>query len=257
MKNWLLLFMLPVIVTTVFGQALEPAKILRESNEAYQGRNYKEAIEGYEALVAAGYRSEALFYNLGNSYYRTGELGRAMLNYERARLIDPDDEDILHNIAVLRREQQNELEVIPEFFLLRWWKNTRRLLDVSGWSVLGILLLWTGSGGLVLWLLGQKRTHRKWGFLAGIALIGLSFLPFSLAASRQAALHNSDIAVILEAEVALRSAPDPQSKPILTLHEGLSIQLLDQIGEWYKVRLSDGEQGWLPMSSLEKLTMSN
>lgn len=249
--------MLTGISQLTFGQSIEPLELLHDSNEAYRGKAYREAIEGYEALAAAGYRSEALFYNLANSYYRIGALGRARLNYERARLIDPDDKDLLHNLAVLRREQADALEAIPEFFLLRWWKNTRRLLGEAGWSVSGLLLLWAGCGGLVLWLLGQKRSHRKWGFLIGIGLILLSVLPFSLAASRQAAVRNSDIAVVLTTEVVLRSAPDPQSKPILTIHEGLAVGLLDRIGEWYKVRLSNGEQGWLPMSSLERVTLSN
>lgn len=235
------------------ARSLEPEQLMEEANEAYQAKAYEEAIEGYEAIAAAGYESAALYYNLGNSYYRSGELGRAVLNYERARLLAPRDPEIRHNLEVVRREIPDQLEQVPEFFLSRWWRIWREALSPGAWGVLGLLLLWAGIGGLALWLLGPRRQYRKWGFVAGVALLMLSVLPFALGAGRQAYRIDTDVAVILSENVVLRSAPDPQSQSILTLHEGLTVDLLDTIGDWYKVRLSDGEQGWLPMEALEEV----
>ncbi len=247
----LIIFLLISPFTT--AHTLDPEQLMEKGNEAYQAKVYEEAIETYEAIVAAGFESAALYYNLGNSYYQTDQLGRAVLNYERARLLAPRDPDIRHNLAVVRQEIPDQLEQVPEFFLSRWWRNWRETLSPGAWGVLGLLLLWAGIGGLALWLLAPRRKYRKWGFLAGVILLLLSALPFGLGAGRQAYRSDTDIAVILSKEVVLRSAPDQQSQSIITLHEGLTVDLLDTIGDWYKVRLPDGEQGWLPMKAVEEV----
>ena len=236
------------------GEELPSAgRRMEQANDAYRSGAYEEAIEAYEALLSEGYRSEALYFNLGNSYYRVGELGRGVLNYERAARLDPADPDVRHNLSVLRSKLEDDLEVLPAFFLARWWTGLRRMLSPSGWSILAILMSWAGVAGLVVWRLGQSRRQRKLGFVAGLSMLFLSFLPYALAASGQAVLADSGRAVIMEQEAVLRSAPDSLSKNIRQLHEGTTVELLDAIGEWHKVRLANGEEGWLPEEVVERI----
>ncbi len=253
MRYFLFTICLLVAALPAPAQPAEMERLLEEANEAFRKRQYAEAIEGYEALLGEGYYSEALHYNLGNSYYRHGQLGKAILHYERARLLAPGDSDIRHNLAVARAALQDELAPLPEFFLYRWWDALRQLLSPAGWSLIGLLLLWAGAAGLGLWRLGRLRRHRKWGFVAGLSLLLLSVLPFALASSRQNQLLDSGLAVILSEETTLRSAPDALSQDMLPLHEGTTVELLDRIGDWYKVRLPNGEEGWLPMTDVEEV----
>ena len=116
-----------------------------------------------------------------------------------------------------------------------------------------MIFFWLGMGGLMLWLAGRSRQQKKTGFIFGLLLITISLLPFYLAFDRKKQESNSGLAVIMAAEVNLRSAPDESSAAVLLLHEGTSVDLTDQIGEWYKVELQNGEQGWLPKRKLEKI----
>lgn len=234
-------------------KAANPATELNRANQAYQSGNFLQAIEQYEHLLQQGYRSEALYYNLGNSYYRVNKLGLAVLNYERARLLDPTDADTKHNLQVVRNRLQDKIEPLPEFFLSKWWNGLRSQLSTNIWSAVALTLLWLGIAGLSVWLLGKVRFYKKWGFIAGIGLLLLSLLGFALANSRKQAIQNSGRAVILQPEIPLQSAPDPKSKIVLPLHEGTTIHFLDKIGDWHKVMLENGEQGWLPKGGFERI----
>jgi SH3-like domain-containing protein len=110
-----------------------------------------------------------------------------------------------------------------------------------------------GIAGLVFWLFAKEREQKVRGFVAGLTLLALCILPFTLASSRINMEQNSRMAILMTSEAVLRSAPDPESAEILTIHEGLKIDLLDQISDWYKVRLQNGEEGWLPQSAVEQI----
>ena len=226
---------------------------LDSANTAYKNNNFAVAKELYESILAEGYESEIVYYNLGNSYYREGQKGRAILNYERALKLDSDDEDTLHNLKVARRSLLDNLEVLPSFFLSRWWDGMRKAMSAGAWAAVGLLLLWIGIGGIILWIWGTSRARKKLGFVLGIIMLLLSVLPFSLANSRRAYEQHTGYAILMEDEIALRSAPDANSTDILLIHEGLKVAVLDVIGDWYKVKLENGEQGWLPRESVEEI----
>lgn len=230
-----------------------PTENFQKATESYKNKDFKTAIMAYEALVAENYVSKELYYNLGNSYFKEKEWGKAVLNYERALQIAPSDEDIQHNLKVVHQELVDDLETVPPFFLSKWWNNLSLLFGSTTWSILSIITIWLAITGLYLWLTGKVRTQRKQGFLAGISLVAISLLFFALGSTRSAKEIDSGEAIIMSKELNLRAAPDPDSKSIVLLHEGTKVQLEDQIGEWYKVRLINGEIGWLPMEQLGKI----
>ena len=245
-----LLFILPALVL-----ASDAEKIFEEANELFKSNEFSAAIEKYEAIEMQGYKSSELFYNLGNAYYKINKPGKAILNYERALLISTakSRSDIKYNLDLARENLPDDIEVLPPFFLKRWKENVRQVTSSKGWSILALLFFWLGLGGFVVWLKGESRERRKIGFVVGLALIVFCAIPFYLAIDSLSVEKSSGLAVIMTTEVNLRSAPDEVSTSTLLLHEGTSVELLDQIGEWYKVKLLNGEQGWLPMNALEKV----
>lgn len=234
-------------------QAAEPTAQLASANAAYQNNDFIAAIRQYEVLLQNGYHSEALYYNLGNSYYRINDFGKAVLYYERALLLNPNDADAKHNLQVVRDRLPDEIDILPEFFIFRWQNTLSAWLSINNWAILTLVLIWLGVAGLSLWLLGKARWYKKIGFVAGVGLLVLGLLAFAVANSRNQRIKESNRAVVLAKEVVLRSAPDEQSKEVFTLHAGATVQLLDQIGEWHKVSLQNGEQGWLPDTSFERI----
>ncbi len=226
--------------------------IFGQANEAYRKKAYEEAIKGYEELLAAGYEEAKVHYNLGNAYYRQNKLGPAILHYEKASLMAPGDEDIAYNLKLAREKLPDKIETLPEFFLTRWWRNMAVSLSTTAWSVLALLTLWAGIAGFIIWLLAGQRKFKKLGFLLGILLVIFSVLPFSLAASRAKLDRDSGFAIVLAAETDLVSGPE-STNSILKIHEGLKVKVVDTIGEWKKVILRNGEEGWLPDEVLGKI----
>lgn len=233
--------------------AENPEQLLRSGNEAYRKGDYGQAISKYQAILAQGFRSGEVYYNLGNCYFRQQHLGLARLQYERAHRFLPDDDEVRHNLTEVQSRLKDQIEPVSGFFLLRWWVVLRGLATSGVWSLLALLLFWVGMTGMIIWLRADERKLKKWAFVTGIISLALFVIPLSLAYSAAHFEKDSQEAVILASEISLRSAPDDLSSAILPLHEGSKLDILDQIGQWYKVRLVNGEQGWLPVSALEKI----
>ncbi len=251
MKSFYLFFVLLFVSNATFANTVE--ELFTQANQAYEANDFTKALDTYEKILAEGYESAALYYNLGNCYYKKSDLGRSILNYERALRIDASDEDILQNLALAREQRQDDIGVLPPFFLARWWAGLRGLCSATTWSILALLLLWMSIGGLALWLKGETRSKRKQGFLLAFVAGALSILVFTLAYQQAQLEANSGMAIIIETEIALRNAPDQASEAQLELHAGTKVELLDQIGNWYKVRLMNGEQGWLPAPAVTQI----
>ena len=243
---------LAFITIYTFVQAESPATFAL-ANEQYEAGKYEEAITQYKTLIEEGYDSADLYYNLGNAYFRKNKLPEAVLYFEKAALRSPRDQDIQHNLSIAKDKLPDQFEVIPGFFIGRWWNSLRSIMGPTGWGIMGLLFLWTGIGGLALWLRGGNRKIRKQGFTVGVMLTLLSIIPFSLGFDAAKTIKHSTQGVIMTAEVELKSAPDEVSKAILTLHGGTTISILDEIGSWKKVRLSNGEEGWLENDTFEMI----
>lgn len=231
----------------------QSSQLMEEANAAYANKTYDRAISTYEQLLSDGYSSDILHYNLGNAYFRTNHLGKAILHYEKALQLAPSDDDIQHNLEVAYALQKDEMEPLPAFFLSSWWRGLRSQLSTNSWTIFGILLLWVAAGGFLLWLLGKERAQRKRGFLVGVIALVLCALPFSLAISRKSFDQHSKEAVVLAREAQLHFAPDTDSQVVLNIHEGLKVDLQDRISDWYKVRLPNGEVGWLPVEVVAEI----
>lgn len=250
-RSALVLVSLCCLMMQLNGQT--PRERMRAANDAFQSKQYQAAADEYETLRQEGFTSAVLHYNLGNSYYRLGELAPAILNYERALLLRPHDRDTRHNLEVVRAQLQDKLEVLPAFFLLRWWRGLAFTFSATAWSIIGLFFLWLGIGGLVMWLFAGERRQKVRGFVAGLIFLTLCLAPFALALSRINMQEHSQTAILMAPEMVLRSAPDPESAEVLIIHEGLKVELLDQIADWYKVRLQNGEEGWLPQAVVEEI----
>ncbi len=245
----LFIFIIKNYVCAGDGQEVQ----LQMINEVYKDGRYKEAITGYEKIVEAGFTSVPLHFNLANAYFKTNQLGPAVLHYEKALQLDPKDEDALHNLEILHEQLVDDTDQLPEFFLAAWWKKVTLFFSSLTWSALCILCLWLAVAGFLVWLFGKEKKRKRLGFGIGIGFVPLSLLLLVLAFSRADLEQNSGYAVVLKREVSLQSAPDEQSASVQPLHEGAKVRLLDQISDWYKVRLGNGEQGWLQQEDLGKI----
>ncbi len=255
-NNWMkrifaLLFLSVSLITNLLAGDAE--RIFAEGNKAYQAKEFSKAVDLYEQLLASGWRSADLEYNLGNAWHRLDSPGRAILHYERALLLSPGHVEATKNLAFLRSKIKDKLEPLPPFFLSEWWKSARMALSSTGMGSLALVLWWLGFGALVLLAFGKSRQQKKWGLLVGCGLLMLSLLPFSLALSRAGFEKNTRQAILIQKSAIIRTAPEDASQEVQTVQEGTKLEQVERLNGWWQVRLANGTSGWLPEQVMERI----
>lgn len=224
----------------------QPADLFRQGNEAYRQSDYQQAIEAYTAVLDAGYENADLYYNLGNAYYRTEQMGMAVLCYERALRIEPGFAEAKQNLALANARTEDKITPIPEFLLARWYRALNTLLPPTGWLitllVLGVLVV--VAAGLIRF--SGSYQWRKTAFVAIIVIGVLLLVAICCTFSSVNRYNRHDRAVVTQPMVVVKGSPDDAGVDKLVLHEGTTLVVDETLGTWYKVRLADGNTGWLP-----------
>jgi tetratricopeptide (TPR) repeat protein len=251
-KDGLWLILILCLLYIPFSSA-QTSNSFEAATVAFAKGDFKNAIQSYEAILAGGMEGEALYYNLGNSYYKDNQLGKAILNYERALLLDSGDDNTKINLQIAKYKVKGEIDQIPPFFLRSWWNSARNLLGANIWGIIALLFFWGAMAGLSLWQIRKDKDQKKKGFLAGSSLLLLTVIPFSLAWSAYQYQQNTNEGVLITTTASLKSGAAENSAEIRIIYEGTSLEMMDQINIWHKVRLENGEIGWLNEKSFEEI----
>jgi len=246
---FLCLFLLILnLCNTAFAR--DPEAALKDGNTFYQNKQYEKAIEAYEQLIKEGYEGTSLYYNLGNTYYRTGKLGFAILNYERALKISPNDEDIQHNLALANTKTVDRIEMLPKFFIFQWWEGLLALFSLTGWTYAAYFFYLIVLVSAVFYFFAKNQRVQKISFYTGLAAVLFLVFTASLLTikfNRELSVKN---AVIVESEATAKVSPDATDSDAFIIHEGLKVRLEDNVQEWVKIRLLDGKVGWVEKKNL-------
>ena len=219
---------------------------------AYTEGDFASALQDWEDVRATGLMSKELYYNLGNAYFKTGEMAQSILWYERALKLDPSDADIRHNLEYARSLTQDRIEEVPEIFFEQWGHAMCYLLPSNTWAVLCLVFLAAAVAMALLFLLGSTAGRRRVGFFVGIACLLFAFLGWDFAQwQRQEALAQ-DRAIVMRPVSSVKSSPSAESaKDLFILHEGTRVKILDNVGSYSNIELGDGRQGWIPAADIE------
>jgi tetratricopeptide (TPR) repeat protein len=251
MKRYAILPIMLLITLTSFSSVQSDNVV--KANKAYSAGAYSQAAELYKKVADAGYESPELYYNLGNAYFKLNDYARAILWYERAKRLDPGNEDINFNLNVANTKISDKIEALPELFYKRWFNGLVQVFSFDTWAMMGVCMFLCGLLGLVFYLASRVLIIRKIGFLAAMVLFFFSLFTFFMAWNGYSTAKFSNEAIIFTPTIIVKSSPDEKSTDLFVLHEGTKVSLLDNISGWYEIRISNGSVGWLPQSSLEKI----
>ena len=226
---------------------------LKEAEEAYAKEDYTQAIELYESVLKSYGESAMVYYNLGNAYYKAGKVAPAILNYERALLLNPGDSDTRFNLQVARQKTVDKIEPIGEFFLTRWIGTVEDVYSADGWAKWGVASFVLFSGCLVVFFFAEWVRLKKIGFFAGICFLLISLVANLFADSQQdKLLHRAD-AIVFASTVTVKSSPDASGTDLFILHEGTKVTIKSTLGEWSEIQLEDGNVGWMPSKEIQQI----
>lgn len=246
--------LLLLLAFPLFSQGSEKAEgQFAKGNELYAKGKYKEAAASYEQVLASGYFSAEVYFNLGNAYYKQEEIPLAILNYEKARKLSPGDEDIQVNIQLANLKIADKIDVVPEFFLAKWWRSFILFCPAGILSVLSVSGFLLGFAFLIVYLFAISITLKRPAFYSGIILLVLALLINFVASLQTSYLTGSNEAVVFAGTVNVKSGPKDSFKTLFVIHEGLKVSVKTQSEEWIKVELPNGNVGWITSASVKKI----
>lgn len=222
-----------------------------EGDSAYMRNDYASAIQIYESLLKKGEAAE-VYYNLGNSYYKAGDIAKAILNYERALLLQPGNADIRANLEIARSKTIDKVVSVPDIFFVAWTKSLINCLSVDAWAKLGVAFFILLLVSFSFFFFSKQIMWKKSGFIAGLICLVLVVVSNVFASEQKSKLMNRNEAIILSPSVTVRSTPSESGTSLFILHEGHKIEIKDNsMREWKEIRLEDGKVGWVPTSAIE------
>ena len=238
-------FLFPPQFGFVSAATLKEAQgLMEQGNNSYADKKYEQAIDAYQKVINLGYESTPLFYNLGNSYYREGKIGFAILYYEKALKLSPGNSDVLHNLAIANAKTIDKIDAMPKFFLFQWWESLLEIFSVTGWSyvVFALYLLLLLSIGI--YFFAATLNIQRYSVYLGLTLAVFLIMTAAIwIVNLNREWHVKD-AVVIDEAVPVKLAPDSTSGDAFVIHEGLKVRELDNVGKWVNIRLQDGKEGW-------------
>lgn len=223
------------------------------ANSYYSKEDYKAAIKEYETILASDQESAELYYNLGNAYFKTNNLGYSILNYERAKKLKPDDEDIITNLKLAEQKTEDKIEAAPQLFLSQWENGLSDLMTEKEWSELLIVSIILGLALIVIYILSANKILKQLGFFGGITLMIFSVFTFFMAKNKFNSAVNNSSAIIVASSVEVTGSPSEKGTILFLLHEGSKVKIMDQENDWTEVKIANGNVGWIKNSKLEKI----
>jgi tetratricopeptide (TPR) repeat protein len=244
----------PLLLLLFAGQVVasggdDVAEQLLQASRAYKQGSYVEAVTHYENIVAAGISNGSLYYNLGNAYMRSGQSGRALLNYRRAQLRIPRNDDLRSNIQYTLTQARDSIECRGYAETLRdicFWYTRMSSTEIF-WSAIALNALF--------WLLLLLRFfYRREGLSIGLAIVFF----FTIIFVSSAAVKNYSVAymprgVVVVPEILVRSGTSISDTVLFKLHEAAEFVWEEDRDEWVLISLCDGKKGWAQLGSIAKV----
>lgn len=235
-----------------FSAAKQQGNVTKsEGDSAYIRNDFASAIQIYENLLKKGEAAE-VYYNLGNSYYKAGDIAKAILNYERALLLQPGNADVRANLEIARSKTIDKVVPVPEIFFVSWIKSLINSMSIDAWAKLGVVFFILLLGSLYLFFFSKQIVWKKTGFIAGLVFFVFVILANVFASQQKNELIERNDAIVLSPSVTVRSTPSDSGTSLFILHEGHKVEIKDNsMREWKEIRLEDGKVGWVPASAVE------
>ena len=248
MKKIYILLVMMAAALGLKSQAIQDQEFAN-ANAYYNESKYDTALIIYNRIIDEGFVSAPLLYNIGNTYFKMRNYPMAILNYEKALKIDPNNDEIKQNLVIANALITDKIEPLPVFFMTKWWRNVGNLLSANGWAK---MTLWLFGFLLILmyfYFTARTKGLRKTTFFLGILVAILLICSIIFASQKHRYINDHNEAIVMTPTITVKSSPSTAGVDLFVLHEGTKIEIIDKEGDWDKIKIADGSVGWMPSSS--------
>lgn len=234
---------------------LVPAKGLaitkQNADDCYKKGNYQQAIIDYQELLKKGVSAD-IYYNLGNAYYRSDNLAKAILCYERASLISPGDKDIRFNLQFANSKTIDKIVPEDENVFETWFNSLVNFTSIDRWAKISIASIIIALFLMLVYLFAYSVRSRKIGFYGSITFIVVFLFTTLFAWQQKSSFAKRSGAIIMVPSVGIKSSPTNNANDAFVLHEGTRVDITDNsMKGWKAVKIGDGREGWIKSSAIE------
>lgn len=251
MKKNILTIILSAIIINSF--AVNPDSLVNLANKYYANSDFHKAADTYNEIIKMGYTAPELYYNLGNSYFKLNNYAYAILNYERALQLKPNDSDIKHNLEIANAHIIDRIDGIPQFFIRKWINNLINLQSSNTWAILSMVTFFMSIVLLLFYLLISKIPVKQVSFYFFILMFFVSSCSFVFSLQRKRSFFEKSDAIVVAPSVTAKSSPNEFGTDLFILHEGTKVKIIDNIGAWNEIKISNGSKAWVVASTIEKI----
>ncbi len=246
--------LLSLLITGILnGFASNTDKLIEGANRAYNEGLYDSALSVYQKVYDSGLESGELYYNMGNAHYKNGDIANAILYYEKARKILPNDENIEYNLSIANSMIVDKIEKVPELFYDQWWQFMFNIVDADTGSVFLLIIFSLFVVSLGIFVLAKTRKNRKLTFYISLSLFVLTIVSGALTYQKyNRALINKE-AIVFDPSVTVKSSPTQNAVDLFVIHEGTKVKIIDRIDNWSEIKIRNGSVGWLPETSIREI----
>lgn len=231
--------------------------VKNEAEVAYRESNFTESIKLYESQITENKKlkqeSPELYYNLGNAYFRNNQIAKAIVNYERALLLNPSDSDIRHNLRFAKTKIEDKIDSADSFFINQWIRSVQNLYSANTWGIIGIIIFLALIFAVGAYMISTQIIIRKISFYSGIVLLTIMLIVNAFAFKQKNKIANRSTGIVMSASVSIYTSPDAHSQELFRLHEGSKVRIKREEGNWFEIVIANGSVGWLQKKNIEKI----
>jgi tetratricopeptide (TPR) repeat protein len=241
-----------MILLSFLGYAQNDA-LFNRATTYYNEGEYAKASDNYLKIIENGEHSAAVYYNLGNCYYKLNQIAPSIYYYEKALLLKPNDVEIQNNLAYAQNMTLDSFDSLPETSLSRLYKRINGLLSFDQWSYTAVFFVFVFVLAYILFYYFRYSSHKRMAFIASIVSLLIAVFCIILAFVQFRDFEANMPAIVFSEELIVKSEPNNRSSQAFLLHEGTKVFVLDELDDWKKIQLKDGKTGWVPSGEIKLL----
>ena len=228
--------------------------LFEEGNTLYNEGKYAEAIDKYMAILETGKHSAELYYNLGNAHYKLNNVAPSIYYLEKAKLLNPNDKDIINNLAFANNMTVDAIDNVPEVGFSRLIKNATNTFSFDVWAKAAVALAFIYVILVLLYYFSYSSGRKRVSFIASVVSLMLLCVTLVFAFNKYEIDKKDKPAIVFVQESQVKTEPNLRSEEAFRLHEGTKVQVLDTVNNWKKIKLTDGKTGWITSEDIKMLT---
>lgn len=246
------LLILLLVIFYFSGQAQNDA-LFSKATDAYNASDYNTAIENYLTIIETGQHSSELYFNLGNSYYKLNQIAPSIYYYEKALLLKPNDAEIINNLGYAQNMTLDAIELMPETGLSKIYNDITSQLSFDQWGYAAVIFVILFVLLYIAFYYLENATQKRIAFITSLLSLVLAVVSVIFAFLQYRDFQADKPAIVFDNEIKVTSEPNKNSQTVFTLHEGTKLNVLEELNGYKKIRIADGQTGWLTTESIKML----